>query len=111
MKLTEIFIYSKYLMNTVPKYIKKIKIFQNEICLYSDFNSINPLVYFLKNHLNCKFSQMVDICGVDYINRKKRFYVIYNLLSLRFNLRIRIKVATNEVQPIPSVSNIFKSSL
>ena len=52
----------------------------------------------------------MDLCGVDYPERPERFEVVYNLLSHRHNLRIRIKTSTDEDTPVPSVSGLFSSA-
>jgi NADH-quinone oxidoreductase subunit C len=53
------------------------------------------------------FISFVDVCGVDYPERTERFDVVYHLLSPRQNLRIRIKVRTDEATPVPSITGIF----
>jgi NADH-quinone oxidoreductase subunit C len=52
----------------------------------------------------------MDVCGVDYLGRRPRFDVVYNLLSLIHNKRIRIKVEVEEGMPVPSVSAIYSSA-
>lgn len=56
------------------------------------------------------FAQMMDICGVDYPERRERFEVVYNLLSVTRNQRIRIVVRTDEATPVASVSTIWPSA-
>ena len=56
------------------------------------------------------FQQLLDVCGVDYPERAQRFDVVYHLLSLTRNMRIRVKVATDEVQPVPTVKGVFPSA-
>jgi NADH-quinone oxidoreductase subunit C len=56
------------------------------------------------------FEQLIDICGVDYPDRPLRFEVVYNLLSVSLNHRIRIKVATDEDTPVPSVVALYPSA-
>lgn len=53
------------------------------------------------------FQQLLDICGVDYPDRAERFEVVYHLLSLTRNVRVRVKVATDEVQPVPSATPVY----
>ena len=65
---------------------------------------------FLRDDPKCLFKQLVDVCGVDWPEREKRFDVVYNLLSLKNNQRIRIKVATDEATPVPSVASVFSSA-
>lgn len=65
---------------------------------------------FLRDDANCLFKQCMDICGVDYPEREKRFEVVYNLLSLKHNLRIRLKVLTDEDRAVPSVVSIWPTA-
>ena len=53
------------------------------------------------------FQQLLDICGVDFPDREERFEVVYHLLSLTRNVRVRVKVATDEVQPVPSATPVY----
>jgi NADH-quinone oxidoreductase subunit C len=65
---------------------------------------------FLRDDSNCLFKVLVDICGADYPGREKRFEVVYNLLSLRHNQRIRVKVDCGEDDLVPSVVGIFSAA-
>lgn len=56
------------------------------------------------------FQQVLDVCGADYPDREERFEVVYHLLSLTRNARLRVKVATDELQPVPSVVDIYPSA-
>ena len=62
---------------------------------------------FLKNDVQCRFVSIIDICGADYPAREKRFDVVYHLLSPYTNQRIRLKVRTDEDNPIPSATEVF----
>jgi NADH-quinone oxidoreductase subunit C len=53
---------------------------------------------------------LVDVCGVDYPDRPERFDVVYNLLSLKLNQRIRVKVTTDEDNAVPSVTAVFSAA-
>lgn len=57
-----------------------------------------------------RFEQMMDLCGVDFPDRAERFEVVYNLLSLTHNNRIRVITTTDETQPVPSVHRIWPSA-
>jgi len=65
---------------------------------------------FLRDDPNCQLKQLVDICGVDYPEKRERFCIVYNLLSLVHNQRVRIKVWTDEEEPIPSALEVFRSA-
>ncbi|WP_430912841.1 NADH-quinone oxidoreductase subunit C [Methylobacterium sp. sgz302541] len=65
---------------------------------------------YLRDDPACAFRCFIDICGADYPQREKRFDVVYHLLSLRHNARIRVKVRTDEATPVPSVIEVFPSA-
>ena len=62
---------------------------------------------FLRDDMALDFACLIDICGVDYPERRQRFDVVYHLLSPRQNTRIRVKVAVDESTPVPSACEIF----
>ena len=78
------------------------------ITIYRDH--IIETLKFLRDDINCQFKQVMDICGIDHPDQEERFSIIYNLLSLTHNLRIRVKITTGEKIPVPSVTSIFSSA-
>ncbi len=68
---------------------------------------IVDVLTFLRNDVQCQFVSFIDAAGVDYPPRRKRFDVVYHLLSPRQNLRIRVKVSTDEDTPVPSVTSVY----
>lgn len=56
------------------------------------------------------FQQLLDVCGVDFPDREERFEVVYHLLSLTRNARVRVKLTTDEVQPVPSAVGVYPSA-
>lgn len=64
----------------------------------------------LRDEPDCLFQVLVDLCGVDWPDREQRFEVVYNLLSLKHNQRIRIKLGTDEETPVPSVTGVFSTA-
>lgn len=68
------------------------------------------LLTWLRDDSNGLFKQLVDITAVDYPEREERFDVVYNLLSLRHNLRIRVKVRAADNASLPSITGIFSSA-
>ena len=81
-----------------------------ELVLRVGRDALIEVLTFLRDDANCRFKCLVDLCGVDYPERPERFEVVYNLLSHRHNLRIRIKTSTDEDTPVPSVSGLFSSA-
>ena len=71
---------------------------------------IVPVMTFLRDNRPCLFRCLIDICGVDYPERPKRFEVVYHLLSLVHNMRIRVKVETDEQTPVPSITGVFPAA-
>jgi NADH-quinone oxidoreductase subunit C len=81
-----------------------------ELTITAEPQKIVEVVRFLRDDPRCLFVSFVDICGVDYPGREKRFDVVYHLLSPRHNTRIRVKVETDEVTPVPSVIDVFPAA-
>ncbi|MDQ2095381.1 NADH-quinone oxidoreductase subunit C [Rhodalgimonas zhirmunskyi] len=69
-------------------------------------SSIVGLVEFLKSDGTCRFTSLMDITAVDYPERPKRFEVVYHLLSMYQNQRIRLKVAIREDEILPSITEV-----
>ena len=69
--------------------------------------SIVKVLKFLRDDTNCQFTQLVDVCGVDFPEREERFEVVYHLLSMNQNLRVRVKVSASEDTPVPSAAEVF----
>ena len=65
---------------------------------------------FLRDDTNCLCKCLMDVCGVDYPDRDERFEVVYNLLSLKHNLRIRVTLSCDAETPVPSVTSIFSAA-
>ncbi|MCA1296922.1 NADH-quinone oxidoreductase subunit C [Stappia indica] len=70
-------------------------------------SEIVSVVRFLRDDGSCQFVNLTDLCGVDYPAREKRFEVVYHFLSPKQNLRIRVKVRTDEDTPVPSIVDVF----
>jgi NADH dehydrogenase (ubiquinone) Fe-S protein 3 len=95
---------------TLPKWIHNYEYSKKEATLIVHSKYVYPLLCFLKNHSNARFRILVDVCGVDFPSRKQRFEVVYNLLSVQFNARIRIKTSVDEITPLNSVVSIYPSA-
>jgi NADH-quinone oxidoreductase subunit C len=64
----------------------------------------------LRDDKECLFEVLIDICGVDYPERERRFDVVYHLLSPRRNQRIRVKCETDAETPVPSIVDVFPAA-
>jgi NADH-quinone oxidoreductase subunit C len=83
---------------------------RGELTLLVQTGAIVRVLAYLRDQPNCRFKMLVDVCGVDYPEREQRFEVVYHLLSLKHNQRVRVKVTTDEVTPVPSVTGVFGSA-
>ena len=82
----------------------------DELCVHVHRDAIVKVLTYLRDNANCQFKILIDICGVDYPGRDERFEVVYNLLSMTHNIRVRVKVRTNEDEPVPSVLGVFNAA-
>ena len=73
-------------------------------------SNIVAFVEFLKTDPNCRFSSLVDITAVDYPGRQRRFDVVYHLLSMYQNHRVRLRVAVREEDMVPSITRVHPSA-
>jgi len=99
-----------YIKATLAKDVLSAEMQKDELCLVVKRESIAGVMGFLHDDGNCLFKILMDITGVDYPSRKERFEVVYNLLSLKHNQRIRVKLLTDEATPVPSVIEVFPTA-
>jgi NADH-quinone oxidoreductase subunit C len=81
-----------------------------ELTLVVAPSDIVPVLTALRDDPQCLFEVLIDICGVDYPGRERRFDVVYHLLSPRRNQRIRVKCETDETTPVPSAIEVFPAA-
>ena len=98
---------SSYIGEVAGGLVASADIAYGELTLKTDGARVIALLTFLRDDVQCGFVNLVDICGVDWPARAERFDVVYHLLSPRQNLRIRVKVATGEDQPVPSACSVY----
>lgn len=78
-----------------------------ELTIVARSATIIDTLIFLRDDAVCRFQQLIDLAGVDYPERPARFDVVYHMLSLVKNHRIRVKVSTDEDTPVPSITPVF----
>lgn len=96
-----------YVQSALGNDVVRVAIDRDELCVTVERHAIVRVLQFLRDDSTCRFQQLMDICGVDYPERAERFEVVYNLLSVKHNSRIRVKVSTDEDQAVPSVVGLF----
>ena len=81
-----------------------------ELMLETTPDKLVALLTFLRDDPKCLFKLLMDVCGADYPEREQRFDVVYNLLSLKHNQRVRVKVQTDESTPVPSAASLYNAA-
>ncbi|SMF25047.1 NADH-quinone oxidoreductase subunit C [Tistlia consotensis] len=90
--------------------VMRSELIRGQLVVWTSRDRLLDLLTFLRDDPNSLFKQLVDVTCVDYPSRPERFEVVYNLLSLKHNLRLRVKVATDEDTAVPSAWSVFKSA-
>ncbi len=101
---------AEHVSAALPGAVSATEICHGELCCLVECDALVRALTFLRDDPKCRFTVLCDICGVDYPDRKLRFDVVYNLLSMSLNQRIRLKLETDEEQPVPSATGLFSSA-
>lgn len=99
-----------YIAAAMPRDVIRSEGICGELIVVARAAAIVDVLAFLRNDSNCQFKVLVDVCGADYPQRDPRFDVVYNLLSLTQNQRIRVKVMVDEDTPVPTAIPVFSSA-
>ncbi len=83
---------------------------QDELVLKVPRENIVRVLTFLRDDASCRFNQLVDVTAVDRPARSERFEVVYNLLSIMNNIRVRVKVDASEETLVPTATGVFGSA-
>jgi NADH-quinone oxidoreductase subunit C len=99
-----------YIAQTVADRVLDHYLQNGELVVITEPKNIVPLLTFLREDESCRFTQLTDLCGVDYPTRAKRFELVYNLLSIHKNCRLRIKLSVDEATPVPSIVDVHPAA-
>jgi NADH-quinone oxidoreductase subunit C len=83
---------------------------RGELTVQAKAADIVKVATFLRDATPCQFSCIIDVTAVDWPSREQRFDVVYHLLSPRLNQRVRVKVMTDEVTPVPSLIEVYRGA-
>ena len=100
----------EYVATSLSDYVHAADVARDELVVDARADQVVRVLKFLKDDPRCRFEQLTDLCGVDYPERDPRFDVVYHLLSMSHNRRLRLKVGVNEDQPVPSVTEVYPSA-
>ena len=99
--------YGQYLMSCLPRYVQQFSVWKDELAISISPQGVVPVFTFLKSHTAAEFTMIADITAVDFPSKPKRFEIVYNLLSVRHNARLRVKTYADEAQPVPSITPLY----
>ncbi|MEM9055700.1 MAG: NADH-quinone oxidoreductase subunit C [Pseudomonadota bacterium] len=100
----------EHIATSQPDAVRKYTMAYGELTIYAERDAIVSLLGFLARDPLCLFEMLIDVCGVDYPERSQRFEVVYHLLSMRMNQRIRVKVSTDEETAVPTVTGLHATA-
>lgn len=95
------------------KHVKRVlswEVARGELRVTVPRDAVYEVMSFLHDDANCCFKTLVDITAVDYPERKERFEVVYHLLSVQLNQRIRVKVSADEVNAVPTIVPLYPAA-
>lgn len=90
--------------------LEKIQLYRQELVVVVKPNALKDILTFFKHHTLFQFNILTCITGVDYPNNKYRFMLVYELLSIRYNIRLRVKTFTHELFGIDSSDQLYLSA-
>jgi NADH-quinone oxidoreductase subunit C len=99
-----------YISAALSQEVLSAKLLKGELVIVVRGAAIQRVLTFLRDDTNCQFKQIMDITAVDFPEREQRFEVVYNLLSLKHNQRVRIKVNTDEETPVPTATGLYSAA-
>ncbi|KPM35062.1 NADH-ubiquinone oxidoreductase 30 subunit, mitochondrial [Neonectria ditissima] len=99
--------YGAWVMGCLPKYVQQFSVWKDELTIYISPSGVIPVFTFLKYNTAAEFTQVTTVTAADYPTRENRFEVVYQLLSVRHNSRIRVKTYADEASPVPSITGLF----
>lgn len=102
--------HANYIQRCLPAHIQQISLYKDELSLCVAPSALLPLLQFLRDNTACQYKLMMDVAGVDYPTKPHRFEVVYHLLSVRYNTRIRVKTYCEELGSVPSATGLFPAA-
>ncbi len=96
-----------HIKSALPGVVTGSKLAYGELTIDAEAAEVVRVITFLRDDPACAFKSLIDISGCDWPSRAKRFDVVYHLLSLTKNARIRVKVQTDEATPVPTIVPVF----
>ena len=99
-----------HLLNGISDKISDSSISHGDLTLIVTVDTVLDVLKYLRDDAACAFTQLLDVCGVDYPERAERFDVVYHLLSMTQNQRVRVKLSVDEKTAVPSATDLFDAA-
>jgi NADH-quinone oxidoreductase subunit C len=99
-----------YLEESLRAHVESAEVAFGELSVMVKAASIVPVMSFLHDDARCAFRILQDVCGCDYPQRMPRFEVVYHLLSVKHNQRIRVKLRTDDEAPVDSIVSVYPAA-
>lgn len=90
--------------------VRAVQVEKGEVVAHANRDAVLELMTTLRDDPRFAFEQFMDICGVDWPERAERFDIVYNLLSVSLNQRLRVIITTDERTPVPSVHTVWPAA-
>ena len=105
--MTELSDLAQAITDSLPNAVSSHAVAYGELTLHAKAADIVSVIKFLRDDERCRFYSILDITAVDWPSRERRFDIVYHLLSPTLNQRIRVKIETDEMTPVPSIIDVF----
>ncbi len=99
-----------YIRDTLGSSVEDMGVRLGELTITIRREDLLKVMKFLKDDANCQFLTLLDVCGVDYPDDEERFEIVYHMLSMTHNNRIRVKLRTDEDTPVDSLTSLFNAA-
>jgi NADH-quinone oxidoreductase subunit C len=100
----------EYIETALGRDVARSAVAHGELTVSVSADAILKALKFLRDDTGCQFICLIDICGVDYPGREKRFDLVYHLLSPVHNQRIRVKLETDDTEPVASAVSLYPAA-
>ena len=100
----------EHVATSLSDYVFAAEVRRDELAVDARADQVVRVLKFLKDDPRCRFEQLIDLCGVDYPERDPRFDVVYHLLSISHNRRLRLRIGVNDDQPVPSAVDVYPAA-
>ena len=90
--------------------VVRLELYSKESSFLIPTNLLTETLIIFKNHFKYQFKILTCISGIDYPENLYRFQIVYELLSLKFNSRIKIKILVDEITPLDSIEKVFSAA-